>query len=212
MKKRPTLLEAGWIAGLARLAVAGLLAGCKSSAPPTAKSQATATQEVSPLAANTAPARLRNGAKILTAAIAYPKTPFHYSYKGQQNVTANYNFDKTAKPQVGAVSNVFYDRSSRDCCANATNSALGPDGAATSRRSQAWRIASWAHPAAACAPCPGASLHSVFSETRALLPQWACEFSFSSRPRGVHVYPLTKTSTILSVEAANQRLSEIGSG
>ena len=33
----------------------------------------------------------------------HPKTPFHYSYKGQQNVTERYAFDKTLKPQVGAV-------------------------------------------------------------------------------------------------------------
>jgi len=102
-KKRPTLLERGWISGMACLAVAGLLASCQRSAPPTAKSQATATQGASRPTVNTASARLRQGAKILTAAMEHPNTPFHYSYKGQQNVTERYAFDKTLKPQVGAV-------------------------------------------------------------------------------------------------------------
>jgi hypothetical protein len=102
-KERPTLLERGWIIGMACLAVAGLLASCQRSAPPTATKPATATQGASRPTANTASARLRNGAKILTAAMEHPKTPFHYSYKGQQNVTENYAFKKTAKPQVGAV-------------------------------------------------------------------------------------------------------------
>ena len=102
-KERPTLLERGWIIGMACLAVAGLLANCKSSAPPTATTQPTATQGASRPKVNTASARLRRGAKILTATIEHPKTPFHYSYKGQQNVTENYAFNKTAKPQVGAV-------------------------------------------------------------------------------------------------------------
>lgn len=102
-KELPTLLERGWIIGMACLAVAGLLASCQRSAPPTATTQATATQGASRPTANTASARLRNSTKILTAAIEHPKTPFHYSYKGQQNVTEHYAFNKTLKPQVGAV-------------------------------------------------------------------------------------------------------------
>jgi hypothetical protein len=102
-KKRPVLLERGWIAGMACLAVAGLLAGCKSSAPPTATTEATATQRASRPTANTVSERLRKSTKILTAAMDHPKTPFHYSYKGQQNVTEHYAFNKTLKPQVGTV-------------------------------------------------------------------------------------------------------------
>jgi len=102
-KELPTLLERGWIIGMACLALAGLLAGCQRSAPPTATTEATATQRASRPTANTASARLRNSAKILTAAMEHPKTPFHYSYKGQQNVTEHYTFNKTLKPQVGAV-------------------------------------------------------------------------------------------------------------
>jgi hypothetical protein len=99
-KKRPSHLERGWITGMACLAVAGLLAGCKSSAPPTATTQATATQGAS---VNTASERLRKSIKILMDTWEHPKTPFHYSYKGQQNVTDRYAFDKTLKPEVGAV-------------------------------------------------------------------------------------------------------------
>jgi hypothetical protein len=102
-KERPTLLERGWIAGMACLAVAGLLASCQKSAPLTATTQATATQGASRPAVNTVSVRLRNSTKILTATIEHPKTPFHYSYKGQQNVTEHYAFNKTLKPQVGAV-------------------------------------------------------------------------------------------------------------
>ena len=102
-KERPTLLERGWIIGMACLAVAGLLASCQKSAPPTATTQATATQGASRPTVNTVSARLRNSTKILTATIEHPKTPFHYSYKGQQNVTEHYAFNKILKPQVGAV-------------------------------------------------------------------------------------------------------------
>jgi hypothetical protein len=102
-KKRPTLFERGWIIGMACLAVAGLLASCQKSAPPTATTQATATQGASRPTVNTVPERLRKSIKILSDTMEHPKTPFHYSYKGQQNVTEGYDFHKTLKPQVGAV-------------------------------------------------------------------------------------------------------------
>lgn len=102
-KRRPALLERGWITGMACLAVAGLLAGCKSNAPPTVTTQAVTTQGASRPTANTASARLRKSTKILSAAMEHPQAPFHYSYKGQQNVNDRYAFDKTLKPQVAAV-------------------------------------------------------------------------------------------------------------
>jgi len=102
-KERPTLLERGWIAGMAYLAVAGLLAGCQRSAPPTATTQATATQGASRPTVNTVSERLKKSTKILMDTLEHPKTPFHYSYKGQQNVTEHYAFNKTLKPQVGTV-------------------------------------------------------------------------------------------------------------
>jgi hypothetical protein len=102
-KELPTLLERGWIIGMACLAVAGLLASCQKSAPPTATTQATATQGASRPTVNTVSERLRKSTKILSDTLEHPKTPFHYSYKGQQNVTESYDFNKTLKPQVGAV-------------------------------------------------------------------------------------------------------------
>jgi hypothetical protein len=102
-KERPTLLERGWIAGMAYLAVAGLLAGCQRSAPPAATTQATATQGASRPTVNTVSERLKKSTKILMDTLEHPKTPFHYSYKGQQNVTEHYAFNKTLKPQVGTV-------------------------------------------------------------------------------------------------------------
>jgi hypothetical protein len=100
-KKRPTLLGRGWIAGMACLAVAGLLAGCKNSAPPATTTPSAARPTVNK--ANTASKRLRKSTNILTAMMEHPKTPFHYSYRGQQNVNDRYAFDKTLKPQVAAV-------------------------------------------------------------------------------------------------------------
>jgi hypothetical protein len=96
--KRPALSGRGWIAGMACLAVAGLLAGCKNSAPP-----ATTTPSVSRPTVNTAAKRLGRSGRILMDTMKNPKTPFHYSYKGQENVNEKYAFDKTAKPQVAAV-------------------------------------------------------------------------------------------------------------
>jgi hypothetical protein len=83
---------------MACLAVAGLLAGCKNSAPP-----ATTTPSVSRPTVNTAAKRLGRSGRILMDMMKDPKTPFHYSYKGQENVNDKYAFDKTAKPQVAAV-------------------------------------------------------------------------------------------------------------
>ena len=97
-RKRPTLLARGWIIGMACLALAGLLAGCKKSAPP-----ATTSQSVSRPTANTLVKILGRSGSILVDTLKNPKTPFHYSYKGQENVNDRYAFDKTAKPQVGAV-------------------------------------------------------------------------------------------------------------
>jgi len=90
------------ITGMACLAMAGLMVGCQRSAPqaPTAQQ---VPQQVSHPAANTPSKILSKSGKILLDSMQHPKTPFHYSYTGQQNVNDRYAFDKSVKPQVAAV-------------------------------------------------------------------------------------------------------------
>ena len=96
--ERTERLHPGWITGIACVALALLLAGCKSSPKP-----AETTSVVPHAKVNTASKELSNSGKVLMDALNHPKTAFHYSYKGQENISDHYASDKSAKPQVGDV-------------------------------------------------------------------------------------------------------------
>lgn len=47
--------------------------------------------------------KLQNCTKLLMDSLEKPTSPFHFSYKAQQNINSKYPMDKTAKPEVGPV-------------------------------------------------------------------------------------------------------------
>ena len=86
------------IIALACLTAVVMLAGCKNNPSSTPVAERVARPD-----ANTASKRISDSSRILMDAMKDPKAPFHYSYKGQENINTKYPMDKTAKPEVGAV-------------------------------------------------------------------------------------------------------------
>jgi len=78
------------------------LAGCKSNpAPVTGSASAPATRAASHNVSDAR--RLSEGANKLVEAMSKPTKSFHFSYKGQENISEKYMRDKTQAPEVGPV-------------------------------------------------------------------------------------------------------------
>jgi hypothetical protein len=95
LKLKRVVLAAGCV-------LAVTLAGCKSNpAPGTGSASAPATRAAG---RNTSDARrLSAGANKLVDAMSKPTKSFHFSYKGQENISDKYIRDRTQAPEVGPV-------------------------------------------------------------------------------------------------------------
>ncbi len=82
---------------LACLVISSLLAACKSPTAPltSARLERSTRSDTSE--------KLSNATKLLMDSFEKPTAPFHFSYKGQENLNSKYPMDKTAKPEVGPV-------------------------------------------------------------------------------------------------------------
>jgi hypothetical protein len=95
LKLKRVVLAAGCVLAI-------ILAGCKSNpSPATGSASAPATRAAS---RNTTDAsRLSAGGSKLIDAMSKPTTSFHFSYKGQENISEKYMRDRTQAPEVGPV-------------------------------------------------------------------------------------------------------------
>ena len=80
--------------GLAALA---LLANCSN------RGSTASSVRMERSTANEASQKLQNCTKLLMDSMEKPTTPFHFSYKAQENINTKYPMDKAAKPELGPV-------------------------------------------------------------------------------------------------------------
>jgi len=82
---------------VACLAVIVLLVGCKSGVSPTTSAR------LERATTGDAQSKLSNCMKLLLDSMEKPQAPFHYAFKGEENINPKYPMDKSAKPEVGPV-------------------------------------------------------------------------------------------------------------
>jgi hypothetical protein len=81
------------------LVVVAFAAGCSKGPSPTPTSSLSREHASS----SDASQRIQHCTKLLMDSMQKPTAPFHFSYKGQENLNPKYPLDKKAKPEVGPV-------------------------------------------------------------------------------------------------------------